>query len=186
MKSAVRNKILSARKESAGLPAGHELRFLQKLDTQLPVRKSKKLYRRMMAVAATFALCIAGYLFLSQSASTDPEIANQSIKKINSLGDVSPELKELENYYLLNVNAGLLDLSTHLNEPAIQQYLTKFKTLDSEYKSLIDDLNTFGVNEPTLQALITNLQLRLDVLYQINEIIKQNNIQNNENELIKL
>ena len=56
--------------------------------------------------------------------------------------------------------------------------------LNKEYKRLNTEFNETGPNEQTIEAMVENLQLRLDLLYKLknklNEI-KQTKNTNNEN-----
>lgn len=146
-------------------------------------------YRWLGGIAASLAVVSIGYWYASHLQTTTeitPEkVVEVPVRRINSLGELSPELKKIEDFYLINVNEGLLNLSEELQQSEWQHYLQKLGELDTEYKSLIDDLNQFGTNPLIIQALINNLQLRLDLLYQINEKIKQSKTENNENETLK-
>ena len=53
---------------------------------------------------------------------------------------------------------------TDANEEILAGYLSKIKELAQEYKALTKELNTKGINDNTIDALIQNLQLRLQLL----------------------
>ena len=51
-------------------------------------------------------------------------------------------------------------------------YFEKISELTKEYKSLTKELNTKGVNDATIDALISNLQLRLQLLKRLKKQLK--------------
>ena len=65
--------------------------------------------------------------------------------------------------------------------------MLKIAQLTKEYKSLTKELNTNGVNDATIDALISNLQLRLQLLKrlkkQLNEL-KNLNTKQDETQII--
>ena len=101
------------------------------------------------------------------------------------LGSISPELKKVEDYYLVSINAEILNLQeTPENKELVNGYLEKIGELTKDYKTLTTDLNTEGINEKAINALIENLQLRLKLLLQLKEQLKElqnTNVVQNEN-----
>ncbi|MBL4939362.1 MAG: hypothetical protein JKY16_03655 [Lutibacter sp.] len=66
-------------------------------------------------------------------------------------------------------------------------YLEKIGELTQEYKILTNELNTEGVNEKTINALIDNLQLRLKLLYQLKEQLNElKKLNTTENESVQI
>lgn len=108
-----------------------------------------------------------------------------SANKIESLGSISPDLKKIENYYLANIQTEIANLEeTPENKELLDGYLEKISELTTDYKQLTDELNTEGVNENTINALIENLQLRLKLLMQLKEQLNELNklnLKENEN-----
>ena len=94
-------------------------------------------------------------------------------------------MKKIENYYLASIQTEISDLKkTPENKELLDGYLEKIGELTSDYKNLTEELNTEGLNEKTINALIDNLQLRLKLLYQLKEQLnelKNINLKNNEN-----
>ena len=65
----------------------------------------------------------------------------------------------------------------------VDGYLLKIAELTKEYKSLTKELNTKGVNDATIDALIRNLQLRLQLLQRLKKQLKQlKNLNTKQNE----
>lgn len=163
------------------LKAGHEERFLEKLEKQLPEHKPGHANRFLwmkMSIAASFlvALTLSYFLLKPNNPANLPVVTEKSDKAKGqiTLGDLSPDLKKIELYYTLNIQSELAGLQvTGSNKQLIDNYLKKLSDLDDEYKYLSDDLNTIGPNSQTVAALIQNLQIRLNLLYQLDEKLKQ-------------
>ena len=86
------------------------------------------------------------------------------------MGDISPDLKKVEDYYLANINFELSKVTlTPENKDLIDGYLTQLETLNQEYKRISLELTHSGPNELTVNALITNLKFRLNLMYRLKE-----------------
>lgn len=165
----------------ARLKAGHAERFLEKLEKQLPEHKPARANRFLwmkMSIAASFmvALTLGYFLLKPNNPANLPAVTEKSDKAKGqiTLGDLSPDLKKIELYYTLNIQSELAGLQmTGSNKQLIDNYLKKLSDLDNEYKALSNDLNTIGPNSQTVAALIQNLQIRLNLLYQLDEKLKQ-------------
>ncbi|RDY61001.1 hypothetical protein [Flagellimonas nanhaiensis] len=171
---------------------GHEDRFLSKLDENIPRTKHYRRANRTfwLQIAASVVVVIGlGYYFLfgSKEVVTDPNnnvvdtqennTQNQSI----SLGDLSPDLKKIENYYLTNINLELSGLEFNDdNKEVIDSYMEQLAELDAEYRRLNAELNEMGPNDQTINALINNLQLRLQLLQKLKS--KLNQLKSSKNE----
>ena len=156
------------------LSTNHRARFQQKLQEELHIEKSNKRkgYQWLYIAASVVIFVGIGLTFFSktntvveqpivdlQNNTDSPQ--TQSI----SLGSVSPELKTVEAYYLNTINYELSQLElTNENKELFDGYLLQLESLTKEYTSLTEELNTKGVNDDTINALIGNLQLRLQLL----------------------
>ncbi len=117
-----------------------------------------------------------------------PEIkddGNELPVKEFQLSEVSPDFKKIENYYLAGINMELAKLEVNSsNKALIDSFMGKMSELNTEYKRLNTEFNEMGPNEQTIEAMVENLQFRLDLLYKLknklNEI-KQTKNTNNEN-----
>lgn len=174
-------KILQNQKISSGeLSKNHRINFEARLKNELHVPKSSKY--RFLKIAASFLVLIglgSSLFYISNQNSELPK----SVAKIESLGSISPELKNIENYYLASIQTEILELNqTTENKELLDGYLEKISELSEDYKLLTKQLNTDGLNEKTINALIENLQLRLKLLYQLktqlNELKNLNTLEN--------
>ncbi|MBN4082767.1 hypothetical protein JYT50_00160 [bacterium AH-315-A23] len=168
--------------QSIELSKKHRKNFEEKL--QKALHGSKNSFNHFLKIAASF-LVIVGLGSSLFYFSNNPIEETPEMVKIESLGSISPELKNIENYYLASINTEISNLQKNPeNKELLDGYLEKIGELTQEYKILTSELNTEGVNEKTINALIDNLQLRLKLLYQLKEQLdelKKLNITENEN-----
>ena len=83
-------------------------------------------------------------------------------KATKSLGDVSPDLKKVEDYYLANINLELSKIElTPENKDMFDGYVQRLEDLKKEYNTLSIELTENGPNEQTINALIINDQRTL-------------------------
>ncbi|HKK11381.1 MAG TPA: hypothetical protein VJ945_01010 [Flavobacteriaceae bacterium] len=164
------------------MPEGHEKRFTDKLDKALPAEPKKRFSFGVMRIAASIVILVglsfgAYKYFETPPVEQSQEGATKTVAtKIKSLGDVSPDLKKVEDYYLANINLELSDVKlTPENKALFDGYLDKLEELSKEYDRLTIELNENGPNELTVSALIDNLKLRLNLLYRLKEQLRDLN-----------
>ncbi len=156
------------------LPVNHRQQFENKLQNEL--HKSKKRNFTFLKVAASIILLVSLGLLVNFN------LKNKEVKKQNyTLGSVSPELKKIENYYTNAITYELTQLNTNSKtKPILDKYLTKLEELTKKYKEESAQLNIDKISEKTINALIDNLQLRLQLLLQLKEQL--NSIKNKKDE----
>lgn len=164
---------------------GHEARFLNKLDRALPEKRSSKSLPWMRIAASVVILLGMSFgafkYFESSQTVTKPTITN--VETTKSLGDVSPDLKKVEDYYMATINYELSKVKpTPENKELIDGYIKKLEELNKEYKRLSKEITEKGPNELTVNALITNLKLRLNLLYRLKEQL--NTLQDTETNVL--
>jgi len=97
-------------------------------------------------------------------------------EKTMTLGDISPDLKKVEDYYVANINLELSKLKlTPENKDLFDGYVLKLEELNAEYKNLSKELTDNGPDEYTVNALIQNLKFRLNLMYRLKEQLNQLN-----------
>lgn len=163
----------------------HRKNFEARLQKEL--HGSKKKNNQFLKIAASFLVIVGlGSTVFYISNKTIPNTSKTA--KIESLGSVSPELKNIENYYLASINTEISNLPEDPeNKELLNGYLEKIGELTKEYKLLINELNTEGLNEKTINALIDNLQLRLKLLYQLKDQLDElKKLNKTENEDIQI
>ncbi len=70
------------------------------------------------------------------------------------------------------------------NKALVDSFMNQLSGLDQEYKKLNTEISETGLTESSVEALISNLQLRLELLYKLKNKIKdinQSKIKENEN-----
>ncbi|MEY8848325.1 hypothetical protein AB9K26_05900 [Psychroserpens sp. XS_ASV72] len=158
---------------------GHESRFLKKLDDALPEESSIKKRYSVLQLAASIivllGLAYGAYMFFQPEENIGNKVVNNNPDSIQedqlkSLGDISPDLKKVEDYYLANINLELSKIKqTKENKELFDGYVLRLAELNQEYKRLTVELTENGPNELTVSALIDNLKLRLNLLYRLKE-----------------
>jgi hypothetical protein len=165
---------------------GHEKRFMDLLDKEMPQQRKSSF--RILKIAASIVVLIGiGTLFMLNREDTpikttivdkDPGVES---KTGISLGDLSPDLKKVENYYVANINLELSKLNvSDDHKELVDSFMDRLAELNMEYKNLNEELNQLGPNDQTIAALIKNLQLRLQLLQKLKE--KLNEVQSSKNE----
>lgn len=128
-------------------------------------RKSKWRWNNLMKVAATVAILMIAGLATYQLR----DFKSQQI----SLGQVSPEYKEVENYFKTNINKQLdiidqLTKSTNIQE---QKRIKKdLAGMDQLYKQLEKELRANPKDERVIQAMVEHFQAKNNIL---NRIVRQ-------------
>ena len=176
-------KMMSDFKEvDIALSKEHSTKFKALLLAELHQKKKPKKPLQWLSIAASIVLFIAiGSQFIVHQNIEQP--IKKSKKEI-TLGTISPEFNTLETYYINSINLEIsqLDLSEEHKE-LVDDYLLKIAELTKEYQLLTQELNTKGVNDDTIDALIRNLQLRLQLLKRLKKQIQQlKNLNTKQNE----
>ncbi|SDS70316.1 hypothetical protein SAMN04515667_2780 [Formosa sp. Hel1_31_208] len=161
---------------------GHEARFITKLDEALPkdtsITKRFSIFYIAASILVLIGLSFGAYQFFNEAESIRTEIVNNqdpsNEQELRSLGDISPDFKKLEDYYLANINLELSKVKlTPDNKELFDGYVVRLAELNEEYKRLSVELTENGPNELTVSALIDNLKLRLNLLYRLKEQLKE-------------
>jgi len=98
------------------------------------------------------------------------EVAETNVK---TMGDISPDLKKVEDYYLASINLELSKVKvTEDNKEIFDGYINRLQELQAEYNNLNVELTQNGPNPLTIDALINNLKLRLNLLLDLQEQLK--------------
>lgn len=159
---------------------GHEARFLDKLEKELPKTKASKRFSYMniaASVVVLLSLSFGAYQFFKSP--VDPVKSIEVVDadtNLKTLGDISPDLKRVEDYYLASINLELSKMKlTSENKELFDGYIARLKELNDEYETLIVELNENGPNEETLDALIENLKLRLNLVMRLKRKLQEFN-----------
>ncbi|MCB7481357.1 hypothetical protein [Christiangramia sediminis] len=164
------------------LSMGHQKRFEARLEEALPAEK-KSNYSSFLQIAAVIVVALGIGAFFLFNNDQNPVQDNHQIVETPAeepvedksvpateyrLSDVSPEFKKIEDYYMASVNIQLAKLEmTPANKELIDAFMKKLETLNEEYIALNAEIQETGLNEETVEAMIANLQLRLDLLKKL-------------------
>ena len=184
---------------------GHEKRFEQLLAQRMPQQEVEEPQTNTnnrfywMKIAAVFIVTVGVFSwFIFQNPGAEKPVDNAVVNTMQTeetsaekelyLSDISPEFKQIEDYYLANINTELSQLTvTSENKELIDSFMVQLEQLDKEYQRLNSEIKESGIDEQTVSALINNLELRLDLLFKLKDKlkeIKKENLQNIQGEQI--
>ncbi|NQX78699.1 hypothetical protein [Gilvibacter sp.] len=180
-----------AENEQAQLSADHQDKFARLLDERLPEKK-KPMFLWLKVAAIGILLLGIGYILMTNSSGepqeqmaveeTVPADNQDNQETTKGLSDFSPEFKKLEDYYTRSITMGIASLEVNPeNQELIDGYMRRLSTLDKEYKRLNAELVNVGPNDLTVNALIDNLKLRLELLLKLKNKLRELKSANNEN-----
>ena len=186
------------------LEKGHQKRFEARLETAFPKETGKKsnkwLYLQIAAILVV--LLTVGFVFLNPGDNsiidTEPQVVDnpapketveetpvkEEVKKQQEvpvtkeyrLSDVSPEYKKVEDFYLASLNLELAKLDVNdENRDLVKSFMSQLSELDKEYQRLNNEINEAGLSESNVEAMINNLQLRLELLFKLKNKINEIN-----------
>lgn len=165
---------------------GHFERFSGKLGKSVQVTYTKRSIVPYLLRAAVVTLLVTLSSLWTWEHFIKPD------RNRMSLGDVSPQYKEVENYYVHQVNLmeqELVDIET-ANDAEHQEILMKeIRSMDSVYIQLQKDLKANPDDERIINAMIEHYQTKLEVMALIvNQLktIQNDNQTRNENEKVIL
>lgn len=165
---------------------GHEERFAELLSKEFTIHKSSSYL--WVKIAATIILFVGVVTFWVNKNTKNPVSSTlvDTVKtdmKNMSLGDLSPDLKQVENYYETSIYMELSQLEiSKENKDIVGSFMNSLAELNAEYQLLNKELNELGPNDNTISALIKNLQLRLQLLQKLKS--KLNELKASKNEQI--
>jgi hypothetical protein len=164
---------------------GHFDRFSVKLEIRSNARVRRSIVPYLLKAAVVTLL-----VTLSSLWTWDHFIRTGSSRM--TLGQVSPQYKEVENYYLHQVSLmeGEIintDLKSH---PGQKEMLVKeMKSMDSVYVSLQKELKANPTDERIINAMIEHYQTKLEVMtYIVSQLktIRNDNLNKKEDEKVRL
>lgn len=172
------------------LKEGHEQRFLKLLNKEFPDRGRVSFFRYGIAAGI---LMFIGLSWFAYHVFYEPEPVKTTIVDTKngeeqedgeiSFGDLSPDLKKVEEYYTVNINLELSKLEvSEDNKALVDSFMERLAELNREYARLNKELNEIGPNDQTISALVKNLQLRLELLQKLKK--KLNDLKSSENEQV--
>jgi hypothetical protein len=166
---------------------GHFERFSYKLATRLHSGAVKRSIVPYLLRAAVVAILVTLSSLYGYDHLIRPKIYNKM-----SLGQVSPEYREVENYYVKQVNMmeqEITSLDINNNPEQKQMLQQELKSMDSTYVELQKELKANPNDQRIIKAMIEHYQTKVDVMNYILSQLKQisNESKNSEShETVKL
>lgn len=158
---------------------GHEQRFLDKLNaknnTLVSSNRKTKIWKPVMAIAASILILIAVFVPMQQS------------HGMKDLASISPEMATTQEFFTTTINSELERLkgeTTPETQKLVNDAFTQITLLEKQYEQLKKDLNNSGNDKRVIYAMISNFQSRIDLLENVLhhiENVKQLNQKTNEN-----
>jgi len=166
--------------EEAEPSEGHLERFNRKLEIRFGARTIKRSIVPYLLKAAVVTLLVT----LSSLWTWDHFI--RSDRNRMSLGEVSPQYREVENYYVHQVNlmeSELVNIDLKNNPEQKEMLLSELKGMDSVYVQLQKELKANPNDERIINAMIEHYQTKVDIMsYIVNQLKEIRNENQNKTE----
>ena len=134
-------------------------------------------FRIAASVLVLIGIGIMSYVMIDNPANQKEELIAYTLKNI------SPELEEIESFYVTNINLVLSDIEKNSeNQAFVKRYMKRLSLLKEEYKNLLLEMNEEGPNSLSISVLINNLKLQLELLQELREQVVST--KNKKNEII--
>ncbi len=168
--------------KSFKMSKGHENKIKHRLNEAFG-KKTNQDFSMIYKMAAVAIIAALSTIFVLNQSRVEPDNSNNQViqtQKIG-LGDISPELNTIENYYMTSIKFELATLETSTEfDAVVNSYLEELQHINKAYDDLENELNNVGISEEIINAMIDNLQLRLELLQDLKQ--KLNNLKQKENE----
>ena len=142
---------------------GHQHRFLEKMQKSQGVvsleRKRKSLWKPLSIAASLLLLCALGVSFFNLAPTLDEQVAQ-----------ISPEVSQTQFYFASLIEDQVRELeneSTPETQKIIDDTMVQLQRLETNYRTLEEDLLNGGNSKLILSAMITNFQTRIDLLKEV-------------------
>jgi len=173
MEQDIRNLFKDEDASGKKLPKFHREEFLEKLKTSKSGIQKSNSYKLIYKIAAMLALFFAiGFI-----------VSNQFTKKNTQVVEtltIELQVEKIEQQYLANIETEWQSfLALAKDEKLVRRFKKRLNELDKDYKELSENFKSDTNNILVIEALVENLQTRLQLLKDIQKHIK---ILNQKNE----
>lgn len=124
------------------------------------------------AAAAVVVICVSIYFLIPPNNLENIADHNTPNEKEYLLASLSPEYAEVEHYYLSRIHFTMNELKGYNPD---EELIQAVQDLDEEYKRLSEEINEQVNRDEIIEAMIENYRLKLYLLEQILESMKENN-----------
>ncbi len=173
---------------SERIKEGHQQRFMDKLERELPAEK-RRLNMQWLKIAASVVVILSvSFMTFNQLSTGDADtntivdsdktvIKNSTVllnKQSSSLAEISPEYGKVEDYLLTSIKFQVSQITVdETNRELVESFKTRLDNLDKEYQKLNKELIEVGPNQQSVEAMIENLKMRLSLLTRLNDKLKE-------------
>lgn len=162
---------------------GHENRFLQKLQQQQneeteDTSKPVILFAWWKQIAAACVILLSLGIFIGSNINASADATQVTF---------SPEVEKSQLYFASLIEKELAKVKAAENEDTkeiIQDALLQLERLENDYSNLKNQLIERGDDKRILHAMVTNFQLRIDLLENVLTQIDEIKLFKNENTII--
>jgi hypothetical protein len=138
----------------------HEIdsHHLERFSEKLALKKQKKNYSFIYAIAASVVVMLGITLFYTNN------------EKPKELKFASTETKQTDSIFTVLIDNQLDQIKAKKspeNEKIISDALKQMKALDSDYEKIKHELEINGESKPIIYAMISNLQTRISFLQNV-------------------
>jgi hypothetical protein len=141
-------------------PAGHEKRFMERLQT-LENRTKQKSFNvwKSLSIAASVALLLTvGFYNINDK------------KDVSDLASVSPEMEKTQSFFITTINQEIEKLKSFEDadsQKLVDDALQSLAVLEQNFEKLKLDLAQSGNDKRVVAAMIANFQSRIEILEQV-------------------
>lgn len=168
MKQDIRD-LFTNKEDLKTLPDNHRAEFLEKLKSQ-PKKNSNYIIWIRVAATVIIALAIGYSQFYKQSNEVEPPVISQ--------------IKAVEDQYLKDIEKEWQSFVAVANDEAlVARFKKRLNELDADYQEIAAQFQNDANNIEIIEALVDNLQTRLQILRDIQEHINILNQKNEQNEI---
>ena len=168
-------------------PAGHFERFQSRLEAKKVILPQRvRVFPYLLRAAAVAILVTLSSLW------TWEHVLKPDSGKM-TLSDVSSEYRQVESYYVQQVNLmeGEIRSLPMGNDPAQKEMLLEeLKNMDASFSELQTDLKANPKDERVINAMIEHYQRKVEVmnfiLSQLKQVSNDNHLNENNNETVRL
>jgi len=159
---------------------GHEARFLQKLERQHALIRNGRRpgsgirFRHVLQIAASVAILLTSSVLLLRYAGDRP--GEQQAELPASLVEAKAYYVDLTNERVSQIEA--FDFSSNEEKTLL---LDELQEMEVYHQQLMDDLKAHPDDERVISAMIRHYQLKLEVMDQIINQLKQIKLETTEN-----
>ncbi len=161
------------------LPQDHREEFLEKLNRLKRKKESKINFNYLYKIAAVILLFVSvGYFAINRSGS-NPKIVEET--------NLETQIKEVEKKYLASIDEEWQNFLTITDdEKLVKRYEKKLEELNIDYQEMSTEFKKDTKNILVIEALVENLQTRLQLLKDIQEHINLLNQKTEQHETISI